>query len=45
MPPLSNVRLARVAALLDEYRRHCAYNVGAGVTLGGFAAELETILN
>ena len=41
---LTRARLARVTALLDEYRAHCGYNVGTGVTLGGFAAELEEIL-
>ena len=41
---LGKARLARLLALLDAYRRHCAYYVGAGVTLGGFAAELEKVL-
>ena len=41
---LTRARLMRVTALLDEYRAHCGYNVGTGVTLGGFAAELEEIL-
>ena len=41
---LGKARLARVTELLDAYRRHCTYNVGAGLTLGGFAAELETAL-
>jgi len=27
--------------LLDTYRKHCEYNVGVGVLLGGFAAEWE----
>lgn len=30
--------------LLDAYRRHCAYNVGVGIQIGGFAADLEHIL-
>ena len=38
-------KLVRVIELLDTYRRHCTYNVGAGVTLGGFAAELEELLS
>jgi len=41
---LGKTRLTRVIALLDAYRRSCAYNVGAGLTLGGFAAELEDTL-
>ena len=41
---LSKAKLARLLELLDAYRKHCAYNVGVGVTLGGLAAELEDIL-
>ena len=41
---LSKTQLAEMIALLDAYRRHCGYNVGAGLTLGGFAAEWETAL-
>ena len=41
---LGKAKLARVVALLDRYRKYCAYNVGAGVTLGGFAVELEDAL-
>lgn len=41
---LDKAKLMRVIALLDSYRKYCAYNVGAGVTLGGFAAELEDTL-
>ena len=41
---VSKVKLARVIELLDAYRKHCTYNVGAGVTLGGLAAELEDTL-
>ncbi len=41
---LDAARLARVTDLLDTYRRHCTYNVGTGLTLGGLAAELEATL-
>ena len=41
---LDKAKLLRVIDLLDSYRKHCTYNVGAGVTLGGFAAELEDAL-
>ncbi len=41
---LGRIKLARLIALLDTYRKHCAYNVSAGATLGGFAAELEDTL-
>ena len=41
---LGKAKLARVIELLDSYRRHCTYNVGAGITLGGFAAELDDTL-
>ncbi len=41
---LSGERLMRVIDLLGTYRRHCDYNVGVGVTLGGFAAEWEEVL-
>jgi len=41
---LGKARLARLIALLDTYRKHCTFNVGAGVTLGGFAAALEETL-
>lgn len=37
-------RLAGMIELLDTYRRHCEYNVGAGHTLGGFAAEWEEVI-
>ncbi len=30
--------------LLDAYRRRCAYNVGVGMSLGGFMVELEQVL-
>ena len=41
---LTKPQIMRTIALLDEYRRHCDYNVGVGITLGGFAAELEGVL-
>lgn len=41
---LDKAKLMRVITLLDNYRKYCTYNVGAGVTLGGFAAELEDTL-
>lgn len=41
---LGKQKLAQLSALLGAYRSHCAYNVGVGVTLGGFAAELEELL-
>lgn len=41
---LSRARLTALIELLDKYRRHCAYNVGVGPTLGGFAAECEDAL-
>ena len=40
---LTRAQLLRLIELLDAYRRHCDYNVGAGVTLGGFAAEWEEL--
>ncbi|MCR5826195.1 MAG: DNA polymerase III subunit delta' [Oscillospiraceae bacterium] len=41
---LGKARLMRLATLLEHYRRCCGYNVGAAVTLGGFAVELENAL-
>ena len=41
---LGRAKLMCVIALLDDYRKHCTYNVNAGVTLGGVAAELEDVL-
>jgi hypothetical protein len=41
---LGRAKLSGVISLLDEYRRNCTYNVGAGITLGGFAAALEDTL-
>lgn len=41
---LDGARLAGVIGLLDTYRKHCTCNIGAGLALGGFAAELEEIL-
>jgi len=41
---LGKAKLTGMLDLLDEYRRSCRYNVGGGVTLGGFAAECEDIL-
>ncbi len=41
---LGKARLMGMLRLLDEYRRHCDYNVGVGMTLGGFAAEWEEVL-
>ena len=36
-------RLYAAAELLRTYRRHCDYNVGTGILLGGFAAEWEEL--
>ena len=41
---LTKSKILGTIDLLDTYRQHCTYNVGAGLTLGGFAAELEDIL-
>ncbi|MBE7007610.1 MAG: DNA polymerase III subunit delta' [Ruminococcaceae bacterium] len=38
---LTKTQIMRTIDLLDTYRRSCAYNVGVGSALGGFAAELE----
>ena len=41
---LTKSQILGTIELLDAYRRHCAYNVGTGIQLGGFAVELEHIL-
>ena len=41
---LTKAKILGTIDLLDTYRQHCTYNVGAGLTLGGFAAELEEVL-
>ena len=41
---LTRAQLLRVIDLLDAYRRYCAYNVGVGIQLGGFAVEWENAL-
>lgn len=41
---LTKLKILGTIDLLDTYRQHCTYNVGAGLTLGGFAAELEEVL-
>ncbi|MBO4914539.1 MAG: DNA polymerase III subunit delta' [Oscillospiraceae bacterium] len=41
---LGRAKLMALAELLDEYRIHCTYNVGVGMTTGGFAAECEHII-
>ena len=41
---LTKSKILGTIDLLDTYRQHCTYNVGAGLTLGGFAAELEEVL-
>lgn len=41
---LTKSQISCTIDLLDAYRRHCTYNVGAGLTLGGFAAEWEEAL-
>ncbi|MBE7004946.1 MAG: DNA polymerase III subunit delta' [Ruminococcaceae bacterium] len=41
---LTKAKILGTIDLLDTYRRHCSYNVGVGLTLGGFAAELEEVL-
>ena len=41
---LTKSKILGTINLLDTYRQHCTYNVGAGLTLGGFAAELEEVL-
>lgn len=41
---LDKARLNAVIGLLDAYRQHFGYNVGVGMSLGGFTAELEELL-
>ena len=41
---LTKSKILGTIDLLDTYRMHCTYNVGAGLALGGFAAELEEVL-
>ena len=41
---LTKAKIFGTIRLLDAYRMHCTYNVGAGLALGGFAAELEEVL-
>lgn len=41
---LAKPQILGTIELLDTYRRHCAYNVGVGIQLGGFAVELEEVL-
>ena len=42
---LDKARLTGLSDLLATNRRHCTYNVGVGMTTGGFAAELEEKLS
>ena len=41
---LTKAQILGTIDILDEYRKHCDYNVGVGPLLGGLAAELEEIL-
>ena len=41
---LTKTRVLGTIELLDAYRRRFRYNVGVGMALGGFAAELEEVL-
>ena len=41
---LTKTRLLGTIKLLDTYRRRLRYNVGVGMALGGFTAELEEVL-
>lgn len=41
---LTKAQIMGTIELLGTYRRHCTYNVGTGLALGGFAAELEEVL-
>ncbi len=41
---LTKAKILGTIDLLQTYRGHCTYNVGAGPTLGGFAVELEELL-
>ncbi len=41
---LTKTQILGTIDLLDNYRKHCNYNVGVGPLLGGLAVELEEIL-
>ena len=41
---LTKTRILGTIELLDTYRRRFRYNVGVGMALGGFTAELEEVL-
>ena len=41
---LTKTRILGTIELLDVYRRRFRYNVGVGMALGGFTAELERVL-
>ncbi len=42
---LDKRRVTALVELLDAYRRRCGYNVGVGMSIGGFGVELERLLN